>query len=191
MIDKTPYRDIKKILNRYWSIYGGIKAFLFSPYVHVAIFETVLAVNLISAEDQWWDLALQIVPNILGFTLGGFAIFLSFGNEKFIAAISGNDPDEEESYSPFLGVCATFLHFILIQSLALCFAVFGRITKNVKLPASEEYFFSDILIYGNKIFEWTGFWLFFYSIALIAAAALAIFRIATWYDSFHSPDQEG
>ena len=190
MKKQTPYRNLKQIIGRYWSAYGGINAFLFSPYVHLSIFETVLAVNLISDEDHWWDFSLQILPNILGFTLGGFAIFLSFGNEKFIAAISGNDPDEEEDYSPFMGICATFLHFIMIQSLALCFAIFGRVTRNIKLPSMDESHdtCACILHYGNMLFEWTGFWLFFYSIALIVAAALAIFRISTWYDSFHGSD---
>ena len=64
---------------------------------------------------KWHELAIGIIPNILGFTLGGYAILLAFGNEKFMFLISGEFADKKPS--PFLVLNGAFVHFIVIQGV--------------------------------------------------------------------------
>ncbi len=171
-------------------MYGGWRAFYTSIYLHISLILLALTGPLwLSLNNFWWNDVLSVLPNLLGFTLGGFAIFISFGNDDFKAFISGTDPDENGKKSPFMGVCATFLHFVLVQFLALftaivCKAVWAWSQFLPCIPIIETF------ITPLRMIGWAFcYWLFLYGLMLIAAAALAIFRLATWYDDFQSSNR--
>ena len=111
---KTSYESSYEIFQYYWNTYGGWRALLSSPYLHVALFLLLLTNHQWISRD-WWDQSLAILPNLLGFSLGGFAIFLGLGDEQFRAVLA--EKDEKESNSAYTLVSATFVHFILIQAL--------------------------------------------------------------------------
>ena len=75
------YKGAFKIFRKYWSLYGGTKAILTSPYFHVSLLLAVIC----SPYPKWQESTLTIVPSILGFSLGGYAILLAFSNEKFLS----------------------------------------------------------------------------------------------------------
>jgi len=67
-------------------------------------------------------MAIDIIPGVLGLTLGGMAIMLAFSNRKFLGAIR----QKGEPKSLFMEAIAAFFHFIFIQTIALVFAIISK-----------------------------------------------------------------
>lgn len=184
-----PYIGVFKIINLYWKIYGGWRALAFSPYIHVSIILTTLMTHFWLVKP-WWDTSIDVLPSIIGFALGGYAIWLGFGDEKFRNIISESDG----GYSPYLEVSATFAHFIIIQLVALLVAL---VAKALNFPISDINWLYKLLVYVkfptnalNEIiapfFYFFGYLLFVYAIMTAVAATLAVFRVANWFDTFRN-----
>lgn len=181
---KGSYRGVWKVIDRYWRIYGGFHALLRSPFFHVSAVLLVLTVEL-WWRGPWWNDVTSVLPNLLGFTLGGFAIFLGFGDEKFKEVIAGVGSENASSHSPYLGVSATFLHFVLVQIVALLWAIAAKgLHFDLPWPSVMPYM-RALGVIGDII----GYWLFLYGICLAAAAGIGIFRVAGWYDEYQTRRQ--
>jgi phage FluMu protein Com len=81
------YKSAAKIYGKYWIAYGGWQAMKRSPYLHAAIVLLVLTTPFWVCR-AWWEQVISVIPSLLGFTLGGFAMFLGFGNKKFLALLA-------------------------------------------------------------------------------------------------------
>jgi hypothetical protein len=114
------YKGVADILKKYWTIYGGLPSLLCSPYVHFSVLITIFTFHY-WYNYAWWTQAISVLPNLLGFTLGGFAVFLGFGSDKFKELISGQTASSGSS--PYLSISVTFLHFVLVQLAALLWAI--------------------------------------------------------------------
>lgn len=166
------YKGVFKSIELYWKLYGGWSALYRSPYLHVAVLFSLLSIplwkpNPDSTLAAWYDTAIAVLPNLLGFTLGGFAILLAFGNEKFLSKISGEDKDG--SPSPYLNLCGSFAHFIIIQVVALFFAFFAQAWS------MNSWYMS---IFGLAFF--------YYAILTSVMATFAILNMSKWFDIFIS-----
>lgn len=190
--NKTQYSHLCEVLLSYWNSYGGTKTFLCSPYLHIAIILSVVMWP-IWTQSNWWDLVISILPSVVGFSLGGYAIFTAFGNEDFKYAISGIDDKnkkEKQQYSPFIQANASFLHFIIIQLVALIFAVlaqariYNSLSEHIKLKIMDVLTIKDFFIIDGitQLFWFFAFSLFVYALSLAFAATFAIFRMALWFD---------
>jgi hypothetical protein len=104
-----------------WRITGGWRSTFRSGDFWITLGVTVLCFNF-WRNDIWWDQVISVLPNLLGFTLGGFAIFLGFGSESFKTMLS----DEDELKSPYVSVSAAFLMFVAFQVLALLYALVAK-----------------------------------------------------------------
>ncbi len=184
---KEAYKGVQEILRRYWLAYGGFRAIVRSPYLHLSIGLVALTHSVWTAPN-WWTTVTAIMPNIIGFSLGGYAIWLGLGDANFRELLSGAEVEGE--ISPYLKVNATFVHFIILQVLALLAA----------LIAAALYFEPDpkgwilLLIRGLRIDEtkflpavriggwFVGYWVFLYALLTAVAATLNVFRVAWWYD---------
>lgn len=179
------YAGVVKILKRYWLAYGGFSALWRSFYLHSALVLLALTFNTWAAPvcqpggscSFWWEQSIGVLPNLLGFTLGGFAIFIGFGDEKFKNELAAPEPSSEPSV--YLTLCATFVHFILVQVLALIFAV----------VAKSWWFYTewmdpvrDALPWMNGVAGAIGYGLFLYAITSVVAATMQVFRIAGMYE---------
>lgn len=172
---KKQFQGTKESWGIYWELYGGWKSIISSTYFLVALAFTLVCfpVWLNGNENwAWFNLSNSVLPNILGFTLGGYAILLAFGSSKFMELIAGDNP-KEEGASPFMKINATFLHFIIVQVIALLISVFSLIWD-----------------FRTGIVAFIGFLIFSYAIATSTAAAFAILRLARWYDSFISSNNK-
>lgn len=181
------YVGVKRQLLRYWRTYGGWKELISSPYLHVALLITLLCTGFWAVKD-WTSQAQSVLPNLLGFTLGGFAVFLGFGDDKFRTLIAGSDAEENEgAYSPYLNMSASFLHFVLVQGIALIWSIVGgaMFTFHHEQDGWIGAVLNTIIFFGNGI----GYLLFIYAIFAGIAAALAIFRAARWYDEFATDER--
>ena len=168
-----PYKGVCEIFSTYWNSYGGIKGLIGSFYLHLSVIVSIACYPIWSPQngDRWFELPIAIIPNLLGFTLGGYAILLAFGNDDFMKSIAG--PEEDGTASPYIEVNAAFIHFILIQTLSLF----------ISLVASAWKF-------ENFLIRFVCFMIFIYALASLVAAAMAIFRVANWFDTHIGNSQE-
>ncbi len=167
------YRSVGKIWKTYWNVYGGFSALLCSPYFHFALLVSVVTCPVLKcAEIKWYDLSLSILPNVLGFTVGAYAILLAFGETAFRSLLmdvrkSGEGP------SAFMFVSAAFVHFIFLQVLGVIYAIICKI-----------YSINFILI------SFIGVLIFIYSLSSIMAATMQIFRLTEWYEMKVQKDKD-
>ncbi len=172
------------ILSRYWKAYGGFRAIFKSVFFYVAV---LLSAILYPAWSQqgWWDTVLSVMPNLLGFTLGGFAMWVAIGDENFKATIAGTSSSEEPS--PFMKVNATFAHFIFLQILSVFLALINK-AYNITLPNDHAF----VVIWGNYVnqatllFYYISYFVFIYALLSSIASVVALFRVSSWYDDYQS-----
>ena len=170
------YKGVLIIFSRYWKTYGGTSALLRSAYFHAAILLLFLTAHFWLTE-KWWEQSISILPNLLGFSLGGFAMFLGFGDEKFRALLA--EKNDTEAASAYLNLSASFVHFIFIQFLALIAAILAKsLDFHIPLPDC----ISISIWWLGKFFHGIGYLLFLYSITSMLAATMAVFRTCFWYE---------
>ncbi|WP_082091289.1 hypothetical protein [Paracidovorax citrulli] len=186
------YKGAGTIFKIYWTSYGGSAALLCSPYLHTAIvllaftFQTWNAAEYAPNQASfWWDQSISVLPNLLGFTLGGFAIFIGFGDEKFRALLA--EKDEESKINAYVGLCSTFVHFIMVQGLALIAAV---IAKSWWFHTDKADIIRPLLPYMNFAGGAIGYGLFLYALTSVIAATMHIFRIAHMYARFQETESD-
>lgn len=151
--------------NIYWVSYGGIKALLYSLYLWLSIILALLVsfINYFFYRQDMWDWAkgvYTVVPSILGFSLGGYAILVGFGGEKFLKILMEKDSDDE--ISTYMSVNASFLHFIFVQFISI---IYASIAKALHINSIIMIYFLGVLI-------------FFYSLFTIIATAFAILNLS-------------
>lgn len=118
------YRDLREAYAIYWRLYGGYRSILRSPYFHVAILITMLCSPAWLNHQNlsvWPNAATNILPNLMGFSIAGMAVFLAFSSPKTVRAIT----EDGEPKSLFTITIANFFHFILVQTIALLLGFIG------------------------------------------------------------------
>lgn len=168
-------------LREYWRIYGGVGAVLTSPYFHLSIVIAILT-SPIWVATKWWELSISVLPNIVGFTIGGYAILVSFGDEEFKRKIAGKT-DDDDGDSPYMHVNATLVHTIIVQATALLVSiVFKGLSFISYAEISESKDWSLISVMPGVILSAPGFLLFVYGLVLLIPLSINIFEVASWYD---------
>lgn len=179
------WKGVADIFRRYWKSYGGLSALVSSPYLHVSILITILTFGYWSDND-WWVQSLRVLPSLMGFTLGGFAIFLSLGSEDFRSIMARADKGESTDKSPYMVVISSFVHFVLIQMLAIVTSIIANAASYTSLPFFISSSWNDIFILLIGLF---GYGLFIYSLLLATSVCMAIYRMSGLYATFKSRDE--
>jgi hypothetical protein len=126
----------------------------------------------------WWESTISVLPSLLGFTLGGFAIFLGFGSDQFKGLIAR----EDETKSEYLSVSSVFLFIVAVQVVGLLYAI---ICASLWIPTPALLsLVIPMLPYLNPIAWFVGYFLYVLGIVLSLRAAIRIFRVSRWYNSF-------
>lgn len=169
---------------RYWRAYGGRRAITRSPYFIISVTLGMFCIPW-SLSEPWWEKVIDIVPNMLGFTLGGYALLLALGSETFQKLIAKAGDDEPVLRS----ISASFVHFILVQSFALVFSIMVMTLREPLGLVAEAWCSSTTIhLYGCSLWEelsqftrallgFAGCTLLFYAIACSVAATFRIFRL--------------
>lgn len=170
------YIQIWELLRDNWHYYGGFKAIIFSPYVHIAALFTYLYSNYWSTSINWSDDVLSVIPSILGFSLGAYAIFLAFSNENFVKVLTNQKTktkNPNDNISIYLVINSQFVHFMLIQVIS----IFLSITAKAEISSS---------IYGTKeyLISCLGFWFFCYALLTAVATTFSLLRLARLFNKF-------
>ena len=154
---------------RYWRIYGGWRGLFRSVY-----FYTALALTLVCY--PYWSkpgtasaqLAIDIIPSVMAFSLGGMAIILAFSGGRFLNVIrQGGD-----EASLFMTVIANFFHFLVVQTLALITAMIVLAFPDPLPPSGLAFFFLA------------------YSVTTAVASAAALFNVSRLYNVTGDDDDE-
>lgn len=178
----------ENIISRYWKAYGGFRALITSPYLWVSVFIS-LALYPHWSQPNWWDDVLSIMPNLLGFSLGGYAMWIAIGDDDFRQLISGEDEDGEAS--PYMEMNAAFVHFIFLQLISIILALFA---KAYYFELHEENWILEILGSWFTYICLAGYYfaylVFIYAILSALAATLSLLRVSSWYD-IHQTNKKG
>jgi hypothetical protein len=156
-----------RAIGHYWKVYGGFAGLITSPYLHVAAILTVISWGFRSSARSPSEIAVGVLPNLLGFTVGALAIVLAFSS----AAVFERLAEKGEPRSFFMKLTASLIHFILVQVLALLCAIVGRMTE-----ATPVEFFSLFLL--------------FYAVIITFAAGMQLFLTAIIYNAKASLDSK-
>lgn len=128
-------------------------------------------------QEEWWDQTITVVPSLIGFTLGGLALFMGFGDEKFRGVLA--QQDDPNRPSTFLVISASFVHFIVVQILALFAALLAKAwTFYYPWPDSLRPFVDA----GRWVWGAVGYGLFLYALTTALAATMNVFRIGSWFE---------
>lgn len=177
-------KGVVKIWSKYWTSYGGSSALFTSAYFYAALVLTMVNFGA-WYHSGWWELVISMLPNILGFTLAGLAVFLSMdsGFSKFLAGAGSG------GVSPFSALVSAFVHFIVVQAAALIFALTVKSSFFV-LPGLPDMYYKAVDV-GNKVVWFFGYFIFMYAIVLVFSAVFAVFRAAQWYEQYISKIKQG
>lgn len=179
-------KESTSALAGYWKIYGGAGAVFKSRYFWCAFLMTVILYPSWSHQG-WWNDILSLMPNLLGFSLGGFAMWIAIGDEAFKKIITGDEKSEsgEVEYSPYMSVNATFVHFILLQLLTIITALVTKAYSSILINNAFMYYYLGVFYkYALLTFSFFAYFIFVYSVFSALAAVLAIFRVSSWYNTF-------
>ncbi len=182
MLYRSQFRGLKKNIARYFSDYGGWRVMLSSPFFLISLFISLASYkNWI--EPKWVDQSLSLIPSLLGFSLGTYAILFSLLNNRLKNALRAL---KNPKGTPFLNeINATFLHFIFIQNVCLAWAFLFDGTWLIDAFNLVKHNNIDLLyvFYPMKyIGSFMGHLLLVYSFSLVLASALTVYRIAGLFD---------
>lgn len=179
----------KNIFLRYWRVYGGFNSLFKSIYFWGAISLTALLYPHWSSQE-WWNDALSIMPNLLGFSLGGYAMFLAISDKGFIKLIAEKDEDDD-GVTIYLEMNSTFIHFILLQ---ICSIITAIIRKTYNFPLSEQslifQYIGDFWWSLAFLMNLLAYFFFIYALVSAIAATFALFRTTCWYSHYINEDKE-
>jgi len=143
----------------------------------------VLIISLINA-------VFAIVPNLLGFILGGYAIIIGLGNENFLKATATITKKKPISY--YQKFSSIFALNLLSQSVTLIFSlvlfIISQVTFNLPIQLANILNHIGLFIFSLSLF---------YTIFQIPTMIINIFSLSQAHHLFlykekieHQPDQE-
>lgn len=163
---------------KYFRDYGGWSAIFTSPF---AILAVILGGVSYSSwgDSKWTDLVFQVMPNLLGFSLGTYALLFSLMSNPIKNALKNIKNKNGVLYIDELN--ATFLHFIFMQILSFLWAysysqhIISDVHDYLKNTSVCHWDFMPLL---RDFGSFVGISLFLYAFLLTLAASLAVYRIA-------------
>jgi hypothetical protein len=147
--------------------------------------------------QDWWELPISILPNLIGFSLGGYAILLAFGDDKFRKLLV---PARKATPSPgaptlYMTVSAIFLHFILTQVAALILSLVAKtldfsLAEALPNALTTSVLFDHVVGAAQTALGAFGFFSFLYSLCLAPAAALSVFGLSEMFEMYLKDEVE-
>lgn len=174
---KKQWKGVLDIFQRYWKSYGGLSALVSSPYLHISLLLTILTYSYWS-DNEWWAQSLAVLPTLMGFTIGGFTIFLGLGSANFHSIMVRTNEGELIDKSPYMIIIGSFVHFVLVQMLAIITAVLANAASYTPIP---NFISADINKALVVIIGVWGYGLFIYSLLLTTSVCFAIYRMSAIY----------
>lgn len=112
----SQYASVRKVLKIYWREYGGIKGVIFSPFFGISLF-VALSCFPLWINGGWTEVGISVLPAMLGFSLAAYTLSMGIGGDGFQVYFAS--PRKGGKASLLAGVSVSFLHFILVQIIAI------------------------------------------------------------------------
>lgn len=178
------YRDLFDIFCRYWKAFGGWKELAVSPYVHISALVTMICSGYWMSMP-WHGVALAVLPNLLGFGVTGYAIWIGWGDERLRETLIGIDSGEKGSL--YVQISAIFAHFGLVQITALMIALLcASLDYELSPKSTLAHVFlhfgqpATLMSFFRPAGAAFGYFFFVYAILTALETTLALFRMAGW-----------
>lgn len=151
-------------LKAYWIVYGGFKAIWSSAFFWIAVVLTLI-LRPLWCSGNWIQTASDLLPGLLGFSIGALAIMLTAPGFKVFEIIAeGGDPR-----SHFMIMASRLVHFIIVQSLAIVVMLIAK-------------------TYSSGWTNGVGFLLMAYALMTAVSIALTLFGLARMLNFSVPPD---
>lgn len=158
----------------YWRAYGGVRALFCSRYLWAALLLAVMLCPLWTS-GGWASMVMDIVPTLVGVSLAAFAIILAYGNDRFRDLLAYGTRAGDSAME---AVGASFVHFLLVQLLALTWAIFVQAWDGAETPRWLLSMVSiDVATACTLAAGMLGTGLLTYSLTTAFAAALQVFAL--------------
>lgn len=172
------WKALFKSIRRYFHAYGGVRGTLASPILCIAFIITALSYSKWLTPD-WTARVETLIPSLLGFSLGTYAILFSIMSARLKGALRRAPAPNGVSYLEAIN--ATFFHFIFVQVIALAWAFLFQGSWFLDLTS----YFLGAHAWVERLQNWTkwtgsfiGYFFLIYSVLLSVASALAVYRLA-------------
>ena len=170
-------------IKRYYQDYGGWEAIFRSPLFLLAVLLAGVGYGNWFHSDDWLALSQSLIPNLLGFSLGTYAILFSLMTGRLKSALKAVKNDRGVSY--LYEINATFFHFIFVQVIALLWAFLYQGTALFDLAQVIQHHWESSEVafrITHTLAGGIGYFFLIYSVLLVVAAALAVYRLAVIVD---------
>lgn len=171
-------QEMESIWKRYWEASGGWHEIVYSKYTWGALAFTAVGFGF-WLEPEWWEVPLAVLPNLLGFSLGGAAILFGVIQPNVLRILRRKVG--KSSASVLSQFTAAFTDFVLVQAGALLAAI---ILKSAAFFVATKTASGNLEFNGGlptRVFQvLSGFswFLFIYAVMLTFATAIEVFRIS-------------
>jgi len=175
----SQFSGFAKVLKRYLRDYGGMSAVVSSPLFVVSLFIAGIDYDT-WLHAKWVELSQSLIPSLLGFSLGTYAILFSLMTGRLKKALQTMQVSPGVSYLAMVN--ATFFHFIFVQILALVWAFLYAGTAMADVAGALGPFLpwvAPAFAVMSALGSFIGFQLLVYSFMLILGSALAVYRLAS------------
>lgn len=162
---KEEYLFLYKDFKDYIYYFGPLKDIFKTPYFHFSLVMAFITGVFASEPSIWAEHALSMLPDVLGFSIGGYAIIITFGDNEFRKFLVKAKTSDGKSI--LMVINGAFIHFIMAQTLSI---ILAYIVNSINI---ENLFVNIILSLP-----------FFYSLVFCVAIAFEIKTISKWYKKF-------
>lgn len=161
-----------------YRVYGGLASVVRSGYFLVSVVLTAISWKL-TLTMEWIDLSQSILPTLSGFSIAAYALFFAVLDKEDQKKLFSPLP-ELGNRAPLMILAASITHAVIVQLFSILYSV---VFMSFPLLAAP------LIVSGRaeaweRPFEFIGLFLssvgslaFFYSVCLIAACVLSIFRL--------------
>jgi hypothetical protein len=171
-----------RFMRRYFHDYGGLAAVLGSPLFLASVLISGLSYRS-WITNSWTSLVESVIPNLLGFSLGTYALLFSLISPRIRLALRTLKNQNDVRYLDEMN--ATFLHFIIVQ--IICFlwsflykqSLFYDLSQIIANIAPSPW---NLFPYMAAMGGFMGVSLLIYSVLLVIGSSLTVYRIARIID---------
>ncbi|MDE4602475.1 MULTISPECIES: hypothetical protein [Sinorhizobium] len=174
---KIQFEGFRNSISEYFRNYGGWSELLSSPLLWIA-----LAISTVSyrnwLEPNWLEVSQELIPSLLGFSLGTYAILVSLLTGRLKRALREVKNGRGVSY--LADINSNFFHFIFVQVSALAWGFLFDGSWAYDAATFLKIYYSrsmDVFEAVRTIGSFFGHFLLVYSFLLILAAALQVYRL--------------
>jgi hypothetical protein len=173
----------------YWTCYGGWGALFRSIYFRVSLIAPFF-LSPYWVYNAWWNEIPNLLPSMLGVTIGGYAIFIAVGDPKFLKILAKAGKASIEGKSVLLRSSASFVHFVVFQIISI---FIWLILNAVYSDSVNMHAYEFVKIHANVgvcckflifMLHYFGFAIFVYSILCVLALVMNVFRVIYWFDRY-------